>query len=74
MLGGLGLPLALTALPLTAAAILLVIAAAPTAATVACAEIVRKVCTRWKAQHIKDSLPGYDSVLHSGNAEASALR
>ncbi len=44
MLGGLGLPLALAALPLTAAAMLLVIAAAPTAAAVAGAEIVRKVC------------------------------
>ena len=46
VLGGLGLPLALAALPLTAAAMLLVIAAAPTAAAVACAEIVRKV-RRW---------------------------
>ena len=44
MLGSLGLPLSLAALPLAAGAMLLAIAAAPTAAAVACAEIVRKVC------------------------------
>ena len=65
MLGRLGLPLALAALPLIAAAMLLVIAVQPTAGAVAFAEVVRKVrcclfpCTEAWRRRLTRNLPSH---------------
>ena len=54
LMKGLGLPLALAALPLVAGVMLLAIATCPSPSVVTCAEIVRKVSYGCPHLHIRD--------------------